>query len=351
MRRLHILGGGALGSLYASHFARTGLSDVTLLLRPEVAQRAGSVCDVRVTQEGFTARINKQQLRCEPSDGKGDGLDVLVVAVKAYDVRAALEGVRARMSDETSVILLCNGALAVADELEPHGGPLLVATSTHGAWSRGPRDIHHAGDGETWVGPLGRIVEVRGPQSPTMKTTPSQSPPRRRLEVPGNERASDAAQQFFATHGLGAHVEGPLQTEQRLWLKLAANAVLNPLTALWDCCNGDVLARAEGVEAAEAVCAEIARLSHHMASSDLQLDAPALVNFVHECAAANAANFSSMCMDVRHGRRTEIEQLNGWIARKMEEHGVRGDLGAGRNAQLAEAVRRRQPHGQPPTSS
>ena len=61
-----------------------------------------------------------------------------------------------------------------------------------------------------------------------------------------------------------------------------------------------------------------------------------LLTFVEQCAAANASNFSSMHQDVLHGRRTEIEQLNGWVAARSRDLG----LGPARaNERLAQAVR------------
>ena len=101
----------------------------------------------------------------------------------------------------------------------------------------------------------------------------------------------------------------------------------------------------------QAVCA---RLAVSDAASGLRVSD--LTGFVHECAAANARNLSSMCMDVRNGRRTEIEQLNGWIERKSR--GIAKGTGtlatspswAGKNGELADAVRRLHPVGVPPSA-
>ena len=319
--RIHILGGGALGTLFASHFARSRVP-TTLLLRPEAdaLQRPGSRCSVRpttgsrctlrVTAEG--AEADEQTVDCEASNGVGTRIGLLVLAVKAYAARSALEGVRMRLHESSAVILLCNGALAVADDL-PRDTPLLVATTTHGAWARGPRDVHHAGRGTTWIGAL-----------------------------PGGESggAMEAARSHFALHGLGALEESPALTERRLWLKLAANVVLNPLTALWDCQNGEVLRRSEGRAAAQEVCAEVAAVAASLAQHPAP-SAAELVDFVHACAAENADNFSSMCMDVRAGRRTEIHELNGWIVRKAQALGLAG--GAPACARLVEAILARSP--------
>jgi len=50
MRRVHVLGAGSLGSLFASHFARANV-ETTMLLRPRAAHIAGVHCTVRVTEK------------------------------------------------------------------------------------------------------------------------------------------------------------------------------------------------------------------------------------------------------------------------------------------------------------
>ncbi len=74
-----------------------------------------------------------------------------------------------RLDERAAIVLLCNGALSVAESLGcdalPRDAVLLAATSTHGAWLERPaaddpdahpdaRHVVHAGNGETWVGPL-----------------------------------------------------------------------------------------------------------------------------------------------------------------------------------------------------
>ena len=145
---MHVLGGGSLGSLFASHFAKATVP-TTLLLRPEAARLAGPNCTISVTAEDSVG-VDRQTLPCEPADGTvKQPFDILVVAVKAFDARPALEAVGTRVASSSTVILMCNGALAVADDLAHVLGDasLLCATTTHGAWSRGPQDLHHAGRG------------------------------------------------------------------------------------------------------------------------------------------------------------------------------------------------------------
>ena len=339
---MHILGGGSLGSLFASHFAKT--VPTTMLLRPEAARLAGLHCTISVTEED-SDMVDTQTLPCEPADGTvRDPFDILVVAVKAFDARSALEAVGARVAESSTVILMCNGALAVADDL-PHlgGASLLCATTTHGAWSRGPRDLHHAGKGHTWIGAL--------PKAGTAPSGGGVSRERGNIcEAPLPPHAA-GAQELFASRGLGAVVEGPADTERRLWLKLAANAVLNPMTALWSCENGQVLTRHEGRAAAQQVCEEVQAVCQQLAVSQAAagLSVSDLVGFVHACAAANARNLSSMCMDVRSGRRTEIEQLNGWIVKRGRAIAQARGMDAasaewmGKNGELADAVRKRHP--------
>jgi 2-dehydropantoate 2-reductase len=98
-----------------------------------------------------------------------------------------------------------------------------------------------------------------------------------------------------------------------------------------------VLARPEGIATARAVCDELALLASAMTEGRAP-SADELLGFVHACARDNAQNYSSMCMDVRAGRRTEIEELNGWVVRRAAQLGLQV---CEANARLSEAVRAR----------
>ena len=219
MRRVHVLGGGSLGSLFASHFAKATVP-TTLLLRPEAARLAGPSCTISVTAEDSDV-VDKQTLPCEPADGTvKQPFDILVVAVKAFDARPALEAVGTRVASSSTVILMCNGALAVADDLAHVLGDasLLCATTTHGAWSRGPQDLHHAGKGGTWIGALPKAGTAASGGG-TGHAPFGDSERSNKCERPLSPHAV-GAQELFASCGLGALVEGPADTERRLWLKL-----------------------------------------------------------------------------------------------------------------------------------
>ena len=60
----------------------------------------------------------------------------------------------------------------------------------------------------------------------------------------------------------------------------------------------------------------------HGALTSASLDQLDLINFVHQVIENNWENMSSMQQDVEHGRRTEIDVLNGWVTRMGEAHGV-----------------------------
>ena len=117
------------------------------------------------------------------------------------------------------------------------------------------------------------------------------------------------------TVGLGGILEGRVETERRLWLKLAANAVINPLSAMWNVRNGLVLERIEGRHLAREVVAEIASVALALAARGDACAAPSaeeLYTFVAQTAAQTELNYSSMQQDIARGRMTEIDALNGW---------------------------------------
>jgi 2-dehydropantoate 2-reductase len=274
----HVLGAGAMGCVFATYLQRGG-NMVTLLLRdpPPASSLALEVSgDDGINAVAFAA-----------SHAQDDGpIGKLLVTTKAYDVCTAVHSVAHRFSADTQVLLLANG-LGFAAELKaqlPHLDCYL-GTTTEGAFRVGTRQIHHAGRGLTRIGKPGQAA-------PPNWLGQWQS------SVPGCSWDSDI--------------------EHALWLKLALNCAINPVTAVYRCRNGELLQPAIADEVS-ALCAEIAAVSraagYAAITADLQLQ-------VNEVIRATAKNRSSMLQDMLAGRRTEIDYITGKLLSVAREHGV-----------------------------
>ena len=93
------------------------------------------------------------------------------------------------------------------------------------------------------------------------------------------------------------------------WMKLFANAVINPITALTREKNGIVLSEhlAGVVETIVGECVAVAE------KEGQKFDEREVLKFVRNVAKETSANTSSMLQDVLRGRWTEIDSINGYI--------------------------------------
>jgi len=103
-----------------------------------------------------------------------------------------------------------------------------------------------------------------------------------------------------------------------VWRKLVGNAAVNPVSALVGITNGELLQHlaARIVDAAARECARVASSEGVPIS-----DAEAIVLW-RAMAELTAGNRSSMLQDVRSGRPTEIDWINGEVIRRGRRHGV-----------------------------
>ena len=127
-------------------------------------------------------------------------------------------------------------------------------------------------------------------------------------------------------------------TQMALRRKVVVNAVINSLTALMDCKNGAVLAHQSGRAICERVCLEAANAFRAQHAADLrqsgtssrdrpvefpyQLTKDALIQEVERVAQVTANNYSSMLMDIKRGRTTEIGFMNGYLCDLGKRHNV-----------------------------
>lgn len=100
------------------------------------------------------------------------------------------------------------------------------------------------------------------------------------------------------------------------WSKLAVNCVINPLTALKGCRNGD-LRHYPGEVAA--ICQEVAAV---MACEGIPVSAENLLADINKIIASTAENISSMLQDIRMQRRTEIDYISGFLLKRAQAHGL-----------------------------
>jgi len=116
-------------------------------------------------------------------------------------------------------------------------------------------------------------------------------------------------------------VEPSMDIELQMWHTLALNCVINPLTALADCTNGQ-LPLADDAPWFARLVEETHAVAHALLGSRWTYTVPQLLQAVRDLAQATAANSSSMREDLRHGRETEISRLNQAVADLGLRHGV-----------------------------
>ena len=104
-----------------------------------------------------------------------------------------------------------------------------------------------------------------------------------------------------------------------VWRKLVGNAAVNPVSALVGVTNGELLEHLAS-RIVDAAAREAARVASKEGVPIADDEAIALWRGM---AQVTAANRSSMLQDVRNGRPTEIDWINGEVVRRGRRHGVR----------------------------
>jgi 2-dehydropantoate 2-reductase len=117
----------------------------------------------------------------------------------------------------------------------------------------------------------------------------------------------------------GFIVENDPDPNALLWGKLIINAAINPLTALLDISNGELLKRPSARELAATIARESASVA---VAQGVRLPYPDPVVATETIARRTASNRSSMLQDVKRGSPTEIDAICGAIVQAGKQTGV-----------------------------
>lgn len=108
-----------------------------------------------------------------------------------------------------------------------------------------------------------------------------------------------------------------------VWRKLSVNAAMNPTTAIFRLTNGELLDH----PAARPISDELARETARVATAaGVPFPEDEAIAAWRDVAAKLGANRSSMLQDLEAGKRTEIDAINGAVAREGHRVGVAAPL-------------------------
>lgn len=271
--KITVLGCGALGQLWLAQLYRQGHEVQGWLRVPQ------PFCPVNVIAPDGNV-FNHNLPANDPTHLAQS--ELLLVTLKAWQVSGAVNALLPHLNPQCAVLLLHNG-MGTQDELDANSQPILQGTTTHAARRDGSTIIHVA-NGTTHIGPTS----------------------------PGAMHLSSLAE---VLHQALPDVAWHNNITAANWRKLAVNCVINPLTALYGCRNGELRQHLPEVEA---VCNEVAAV---MEMEGLHTSSEGLLLYVLQVIDSTADNISSMLQDIRAQRHTEIDYINGYVLRKARSHG------------------------------
>lgn len=251
----------------------------------------------------------------------------LIVTVKASHTVPALSAIQHRLSPSSTILFLQNG-MGILDEVNTHIFPTPSTRPTyiqgiisHGINSQSAFSATHAGRGTIALGVLPRAEQAPSSSSTNDPFNPSSST---ELATSTNHLITTLTRAPV----LGASLSPWPELLNLQLSKLAANAMINPLTALLSVRNGALLHSPSTLSLTRALLTEISLVFR--ALPELRDDPAAQARFsverleemVHGVARLTGQNVSSMLADVRAGRGTEVRYINGYVVRRGREVGV-----------------------------
>ena len=276
----HIIGAGAIGSLWANRLHRQG-EEIALVLRSPKQVDAFNRNEKLLRIEHPNKELSVVKCQAALAENISDTVTHLLITTKAFDALEAINSIQNQLARNATIVVMINGygvQQTIQKTFPDHN--ILFASTTDGAFNPAPFHTVHAASGATLIGRLNKKVDSR--VSPLC----------------------------------GADWIDDIDTV--LWRKVAINCCINPVTALHQCTNGEIFSTDERAKLTINLAKEIERLEIKIGG---RREVP-LIEEVKSVAELTYKNRSSMLQDVTKGRRTEIEHINGAIVDLATKYAV-----------------------------
>lgn len=282
--RIAVVGAGAVGGYFGGMLARAG-APVMMIGRPafvDAVQKNGLFLDTLQFQERVPVEASTDLSAAR-------GAEVALFCVKTTDNAATARALAPLLAPGALVLIMQNGVDNVEQLHAAAGLEALAAVVYIGAWVPEPGRVKHTGRGDLVFGPK-------------------------------NEKTERVAA-LFTRAGVPCRISDNIDGE--LWTKLIANCALNAVSALGNVKYGKIAASADARKVVETLVDEVLAVARaagvHPPGAE---DPAAALAGALKIATQMPEAYSSTAQDLKRGKRTEIDSLNGYIARRGAELGV-----------------------------
>jgi len=289
-QRVAVVGAGAVGSYFGAVLAQAGHA-VTLIGRAahvEAIQRAGLRLEradrVEIVSIGASAELSAVQ-----------GAGLVLFCVKSTDTEAVAEAMAPHLGADALVLSLQNGVENAATIARRVPQPVVPAVVYVATAMPEPGVVKHYGRGDLVIGAM-RAAEAAQPATAA------------RLQ---------GLVDLFATAKVPVRISADVMAE--LWSKLMVNCAYNAISGLAQMPYGRMAAMPAIRELQRAVVAEVVAVA---AADGVELPLERSLEVMQGIAAAMPGQLSSTAQDMARGKPSEIDHLNGFVARRGRELGI-----------------------------
>ena len=298
---LWIIGQGAIGSLFAAH-AKKNKVDVHFVARSE--QKAVNVHHMNDEVTLLPTPTSWSMLK---AGAKPTSMRMVLITVKAPQLKQAVLDLLDFLPEKNGHIIISHNGMGTLDDVLPLLASHFVyfCTTSAGALKSG-LTVQETGPGVSqWA-----LVN-----KPKLSDSHSNQLP-------------------FSNKEISLLIPYATQVDDLdiiLWSKLTVNAVINPITAIYDIDKGEVL-NEQFTSLFIGLIEEIASVTQ---SIGINLNQESLVELVSTVATNTATNSSSMRQDVKASRQTEIDFINGYVVSIATQNDIETPL----NQQMVNKVK------------
>jgi len=282
--RIAVVGAGAVGGYFGGMLARAG-APVTFIGRPafvEAVNKDGLLLD--------TVHFNERvPVNASADLSAARDAEIVLFCVKTTDTAATAKQLANLVAPHAILVSMQNG-VDNAEQIHAASGLNALAAVVYVAASVPiPGSVKHVGRGDLVLGP----------------------------ENPSTRLVADIFARAKVPCRLSENISG------ELWTKLVWNCALNALSALGKVTYGEIIASADAKQLLEGTVYEVLAVAKAAGIQPPGLEDPKVAFAgAYKIAEQMSATRSSTSQDMMRGKRTEIDSLNGFIARKGRELGV-----------------------------